>query len=84
MVFALTLILIPVVVLLSGIIGLGLAVRFLTGESEAEKALRFDPFGLPPTPLSVRFLDFFLRWRQGPKLLTYRRDARGRFRKQRR
>jgi hypothetical protein len=38
-----------------------------------------------PVPLSVRLLDtVFLQWRQRPPQLTYRRDARGRFRKLRR
>lgn len=82
--FALTLILTLVLVLLGGIVGLGLMIRFLTGESEAEQALRFDPFAQPPAPLSIRLLDMLMRWRPGPKLLTYRRDERGRFRKLRR
>jgi hypothetical protein len=80
--FVLSLILLLALVLLSGIVGLGLMVRFLTGESEADQAMRFDPFApTPQKPLSARFLDFFLRWRNGPKQLTYRRDGRGRFRK---
>jgi hypothetical protein len=81
MLFALTLILALVAVLFIGIIGLGLVARFLTGESEAEKALRFDLFAAPPVPLSVRTLEFLFRWRRGPRQLTYRRDSRGRFRK---
>jgi hypothetical protein len=82
MAFALSLILLLALILLSGFVGLGLMARFLTGESEEDRAMRFDPFApKPPRPLSQRFLDFFLRWRNGPRQLTYRRDARGRFRK---
>jgi hypothetical protein len=82
--FALTLVLTLVLVLLAGIIGLGLVVRFLTGESEAERAVRYDLFAPAPEPVSIWLLNLLMRWRPGPKLLTYRRDGRGRFRKVRR
>jgi hypothetical protein len=83
--FALAMILVLALVLISGIVGVGLIARFLTAESDADEAMRFDPFApVPPKPVSTRFLEFFLRWRNGPKRLTYRRDRRGRFRRRER
>jgi hypothetical protein len=80
---ALTLALTLVLVLLSGLGGLLLLGRFLTSETAEDRMIGFDP--LPPVPLSVRLLDtVFLKWRQRPLQLTYRRDQRGRFRKLRR
>jgi hypothetical protein len=62
--------------------GLVLLARFLTSESDEERALRFDPFAAPPP--SMWFLEFFHWWRRRPPLLTYRRDRQGRYRKHRR
>jgi hypothetical protein len=56
-----------------------LLARFITSESDEERALRFDPFA--PSQPSMWFLDFFHWWRRRPRQLTYRRDRRGRFRK---
>ncbi len=71
-----------VLVVLGAGLGMILFVRFLTSETDDDLAARFDPFA--PLPLSRWFLDFFVQWRHRPKQLTYRRDAQGRFRKQRR
>jgi hypothetical protein len=77
--FAAILILGFVLVLLSFLLGLVLVARFLTGETDAERQLRFNPFA--PAMLTGWFFDFFLQWRDRPRQLTYRRDALGRFRK---
>jgi hypothetical protein len=71
-----------VFVLLGFAAGLVLLARFLTGETEDEQALRFDPFAAQPP--SARVLEFFLRWRRRPQQLTNRRDRLGRYRKHRR
>jgi hypothetical protein len=68
-----------VVVLLGLGAGLVLFARFLTSETDEDQAMRFDPFAAPPP--SLWYLPFFHWWRRRPRQLTYRRDARGRFRK---
>lgn len=82
--FGLILVLALVLVVLGMAAGVALLVRFLTGESEEDRTMRFDPFAKPRPPPSLRLLAFFLFLRNRPKQLTYRRDARGRFRKRER
>lgn len=81
--FVLTLALTLVLVVFCALGGLVLLGRYLADETVEDRACRFDP--LPRAPLSVRMLDtLFLKWRQQPRRLTYRRDGLGRFRKLRR
>ncbi len=82
--FGLILVLALVLVVMSMAAGVVLFVRFLTGASEEDRTMGFDPFARPRPPPSLRLLDFFLFLRRRPKQLTYRRDARGRFRKRER
>lgn len=79
--FGLILVVAIVLVVLSAVAGAALFVRFLTGESEADQAMRFDPFARPKPPPSLRMLDWILFLRNRPKQIGSRRDKRGRFRK---
>jgi flagellar basal body-associated protein FliL len=82
--FGLILILAVVLVVLSAVAGAALFVRFLTGESEADAAMRFDPFARPPPPPSLRLFGFLMFLRNRPKQIGSRRDRLGRFRKRER
>jgi hypothetical protein len=73
-----------ILVLLAGAIGLVWLARYLTSETDEDRALRFDPFAAPQQQPSPWFLQFFQWWRRRPRQLTYRRDRQGRFRKHRR
>jgi hypothetical protein len=79
---ALIVLLVLALTALSAIVGLALVARFLTSETDEDKAVRFDPFGA--RPFSPWFIEFFQRWRGRSRRLTYRRDRRGRFRRHRR
>lgn len=55
-------------------------IQFLTEEALEDERMRFDPL-VRPLRTSPGFFAFFWWWRDRPKQITSRRDARGRFRK---
>lgn len=83
MLFVIILIVAIVLVLVCGIIGGLLLIRFLTSEGRSEDRLKFDPFG-PPRSFPARFFELMVPWRKRRLELTYRRDGLGRFRKTKR